>query len=487
MLAFIFGFFTVFSMQGSVISPAEQTLGDTLKLPGKLKITDSTGHFISVNRIFIIGNRVTRDRIILRELSFKPGDIVYSGDLASLIDLDKKKLFNTRLFNTVEIRTLEAEPNKIDLLVDLKERWYTFPSPIFELSDRNFNEWWQNYNHSFKRVYYGLRLYQFNMRGRNETLRLHAQGGFQRRFDIQYRIPYIDLNQKQGLSFDYSYLETKNVAYRTVNHKYQFLQADHILRSDHVAGVTYNYRRSFYKTHSLRLEYRNISVQDTVKTANPNFIRGETATRQIYTFLTYQFNADHRDYIAYPLKGYALSASISKVGLGARDDVNKVEATFVYSRHFPLPKKFNLSNNFNVYWSNPTSLSYLNYGVLGLRKQFVRGYEVYVIEGPWYFLNKTTFKKLIFTDVFHWNFMPIEQFRHIPISIYMKTYADFGYVRNYPYYEKLNQNTLLSDKLLSGGGFGLDVVGAYDLVMRFEYSFNGLGQHGFFFNLKKEF
>ena len=122
-----------------------------------------------INRVFIIGNRLTRDQIILRELSLRKGDLIYSLDLPEIIDLDKKKLINTRLFNTVEIRTMELEENKIDVLIDLSERWYTFPSPIFELSDRNFNEWWTNYNHDFKRVNYGLRLYQFNMRGRNET------------------------------------------------------------------------------------------------------------------------------------------------------------------------------------------------------------------------------------------------------------------------------------------------------------------------------
>jgi hypothetical protein len=51
----------------------------------------------------------------------------------------------------------------------------------------------------------------------------------------------------------------------------------------------------------------------------------------------------------------------------------------------------------------------------------------------------------------------------------------------------MHMNTLLTNKLLTGAGFGFDVVGSYDVVLRFEYSFNGLGQHGFFFNLKKEF
>jgi hypothetical protein len=52
---------------------------------------------------------------------------------------------------------------RLILLVDVNERWYTFPVPIFELSDRNFNEWWQNYNHDFRRVNYGLRLYQVQL------------------------------------------------------------------------------------------------------------------------------------------------------------------------------------------------------------------------------------------------------------------------------------------------------------------------------------
>jgi hypothetical protein len=83
--------------------------------------------------------------------------------------------------------------------------------------------------------------------------------------------------------------------------------------------------------------------------------------------------------------------------------------------------------------------------------------------------------------------MPIRQFRHVPISIYLKTYADLGYVRNYPYYEEQQFNTRLSDKLLFGTGFGADIVGFYDIVLRFEYSFNAEGEHGFFFHVKREF
>jgi hypothetical protein len=137
--------------------------------------------------------------------------------------------------------------------------------------------------------------------------------------------------------------------------------------------------------------------------------------------------------------------------------------------------------------STPDKLAYSIYGALGYRKQFVRGYEVYVIEGPWYFLNKTTLKKRIFSRNYRWEAMPIRQFRHIPISIFLKTYADFGYVNNYPYYEKAGYNTLLSNKMISGTGVGIDIVGSYDAVIRFEYSFNSIGGRGLFIHIKREF
>lgn len=488
MLATVIFFFSLFSdSQGLPQNHSNIQYADSLKRKN-VDVNDTTvnSRFLTVSRIFITGNRITRDRIILRELNLKPGDIIYSDDLPGIIDLDRKKLLNTRLFNTVEIRTLELEPFKIDIIIDVHERWFTFPAPIFELADRNFNEWWQNYNHDFRRINYGLRLSQFNMRGRNETLRIIAQTGFQRRLDLSYRFPYIDQKQKHGLSFDFLFAETKNLAYRTLNHKYEFLKNDKFLRSSRMVGITYSYRNSFYQTHAFRYEYFNTDISDTVKSLNPYYLKGET-NHQEYSALSYTFNSDHRDLISYPLKGHQFTINAIKTGLLASDGLNKIEATFSYSKYIDLKKNYYLSNNAVAYVSNPDNLSYINYGVLGLRRQFVRGYELYVIEGPMFFLNKTTFKKLIFTRKYNWNAMPIEQFRHFPISIYLKTYADFAYAKNYPDYENLNVNTRLSDKLLSGTGFGFDVVGSYDMVLRFEYTFNTEGERGFFFHIKREF
>lgn len=460
---------------------------DTVKRSAKVaKLPqDSTARFVTINRIFIIGNDVTRERIIRRELSLREGDIIFSSDLPSVLEVEKKKLINTRLFNTVSIRTLELEKDQFDLLIDLKERWYTFPSPIFDLADRNFNEWWQNYDHDFRRVNYGLRLYRFNMRGRNETLRFIAQFGYLKRFDLSYRIPNLDPAQKHGLAFDFDYSETKNVPYQTVDHKlvYHEFDSDSIHRRTQGIGITYSFRNSFYETHSLKVEYRNNRVSDVILGKNSNFFGDEKRSQQ-YGVVTYSFTSDHRDYIAYPLHGYFFNGYVSKSGLSRSEDLDKIEAFANFAKFFDLKRNFYLSNNTVGYLSGPDKLSYFNYGALGYRKQFVRGYEVYVIEGPAYIMNKTTLKKRLLSRTYHWQAMPFEQFRHIPLSIYLKTYADLGYVKNYDDYKP---GEPLTNKLLSGIGGGIDIIGSYDLVMRFEYTFNVEGQRGFFFHLKKEF
>ncbi|MEJ7644346.1 MAG: POTRA domain-containing protein [Chryseolinea sp.] len=474
----------IFQSSFAVSSNTHTLFSDTLKRPIKNKIpSDTSGRPIRINRILVIGNKVTKEQIVLRELTVKPGDIVYSTELPIIVDLDKKKLINTRLFNTVEIRLLDFGDDVVDLLIDLNERWYTFPAPIFELADRNFNEWWETYDHDFSRVNYGLRLYQYNMRGRNETLRLTAQFGFQRRFEISYRFPYIDKKQKQGLIIDFDFGESKNLAYRTFDHKLDYLRSDDILRVNRGGGLTYTYRKSFYVFHALKIEYRSSSVNDTIETINPRYF-GEGKTSQQFGILSYQFTNDHRDYVGYPLVGHFLNASIFRFGLMGNDDVKKVDINLNFAAFINLNKNFFLSVNTIGLWSSQKDIPYANFTGLGYRKQLVRGYEVFVIEGPFYALNKTTLKYRLFSRTYNFNAMPIRQFRYIPLSIFLKTYGDIGYVKSYPAYDISNR---LSDKAITGIGAGIDIVASYDAVFRFEYSLNGEGERGFFFHIKKEF
>lgn len=489
MLAFIYGvIFSIASSGQPLVVDGTLLFADTVKRSSRAKgfHPDSTGQYLEVNRIIILGNKLTRNSIILRELSLKKGDIINEADLDIVLQKDQRKLFNLRLFNTVTIKPLAMGNGLIDLLVEVDERWYTFPVPIFQLSDRNFNEWWENYNHDFSRVNYGLKLYQFNVWGRNQTLVLTAQFGFQKRFEFQYRIPYIDKNQKQGIIFEMDFVEAKSVADSTINHKLNFFKSEHVLRNSKGIGITYTYRNNFYIHHRLKYEYRQTSIADTLMLRNPNYLGNEKKHQQ-FDALTYEFISDHRDIIAYPLKGYQLYFNFKKSGIGLYKDLNKTEGSLSFSGFLDLKRNYFLSNLAVLYASTPDKLPYYNYGAMGYNRIFVRGYEIYVIEGPQFFLNKTTLKKRIFSRTWQVENSLIPQFNYFPLAIYLKAFTDFGYINNYPVYEDNSLNTLLSNKIIGGAGFGIDIVSAYDVVIRFEYTFTNQAQSGFFFHLKKEF
>lgn len=449
---------------------------------------DSTAtRMLHVDRVLIIGNKVTRQRIINRELTLKPGDSIDARRLDFTLTWDKNKLYNLRLFNTVIVRALDKGNDHIDIFVELTERWYIFPVPIFELSDRNFNEWWNNYKHDLTRVNYGVRIYKNNFRGRNESLRFTAQFGFYRKFDLQYRIPNLDKTQKHGLTFNFDFGAPRNMAYRTVDHRLEFLRQDEVVRETFGAGITYHLRRTFFETHSFSYFYRTTHVVDTVLTLNPNYYYGAKPDQR-FSQVSYYFVSEHRDVVMYPLKGYQFTAYVARSGIFPNEDVNQFELNLTYAFHRPVGKKYFLSNFSSIFWSTPYNQPYSMYDALGYRSLIVRGFENYVVEGPAFAINKTTFKRKIFGKQWTIPKMPIEQFNYFPLAVYIKAFADFGYVENYAYYQEKNLNTRLSNRLLTGGGFGLDFVTVYDLVIRMEYTFTQDDRNGgFFLNARKEF
>jgi hypothetical protein len=120
----------------------------------------------------------------------------------------------------------------------------------------------------------------------------------------------------------------------------------------------------------------------------------------------------------------------------------------------------------------------------GFNNTLVRGYELYTVFAQNYFLNKSTLKKALFKGSTKWKSIPIEQFQYIPYALYFKTYFDISYAKNT---SNLEGNNFLADNMLTGMGFGFDFITMYDFVIRVEYSFNNIGESGFFLNFSSDF
>ena len=93
---------------------------------------------VVIGRIEISGNKVTKEGIILRELTFHEGDTVSRKDMGRLLENNRQNLMNAALFNFAEIDTARAEdnPEATDVHVKVTERWYTWPFPIFQFGDQ---------------------------------------------------------------------------------------------------------------------------------------------------------------------------------------------------------------------------------------------------------------------------------------------------------------------------------------------------------------
>jgi len=107
---------------------------------------------VFIKEILIIGNKKTKSSIILRELPFSRNESVYNLD--SVLIRCKENLMNIGLFNFVDINYIKESPTTALIYISVSERWYLWPMPVFELADRNFNEWAQKKDLS--RTNYGL-------------------------------------------------------------------------------------------------------------------------------------------------------------------------------------------------------------------------------------------------------------------------------------------------------------------------------------------
>ncbi|NMM49139.1 BamA/TamA family outer membrane protein [Marinigracilibium pacificum] len=441
-------------------------------------LNDST---VRIGKVFIVGNKKTKDVIILREMQLIAGETVAVSELKNLLTQDRNNIFNTSLFVTVELRIIPAASGEIDILVQLKERWYTFPTIKFELADRNFSEWWINQGKSLDRVNYGVGLYQYNLRGMDETLSLGLQFGYTREFLLGYNIPYINKGLKTGLETLIFYNDNRNIPYDTRDNMQQFLDSERKIRREFRISETLRIRESIQNTHSFRIAYQNIKIDDTVALENPDyFLNGDTEKQ--FLILTYQFSRDLRDVSAYPLNGFLLAGSINQSGTGlfSNSFQTSLEAEFAKYKH--LGKGYYLSNRISGRASFPPKQPYFVFRGMGYKKEIIRGFELNVIDGQHFILNKSTFKKELFSNQFKLgNWMPIDQFRTVPVALYLKSFFDIGYVDNSLNYGPDNN---LINQVNFGYGLGLDLVTYYDFVMRFEYSFNSEGQNRFFFNIK---
>lgn len=439
-----------------------------------LVTSDTTSKF-TIGHITIIGNKITKERIIYRELTFEKGNTIDTLSLSKIFKRSEENLFNTSLFNSVHISWL-TEASNINVFIILTERWYIFPLPVFEIAERNFNVWWRDKDYS--RVIYGGVLTWNNFRGRNEVLAITARFGYTQRFSFYYSIPYINSGQKSGITLGASYSRNHQSSVNTIGNKILYYKDEELFsKKEYGASIAYTYRPDLYHTHLVETGYRHSSVLDTVvKLNNDYFTSGSSEIN--FSILRYFFKSDHRDIAVYPLKGYYLDFEIVKNGFSfLNDDIDYAYVSGHVKKFWPLEKRLYFGTGVTAKYTAGNNIPYYLSRGLGYGRDFLRGYEFYVMDGQNFVLLKSNLKfELIPKKEFHAGIIPLNKFSTIPYAFYLNLYADGGYVND----ENLDKFNPLNKEWQIGYGAGIDFVTYYDVVLRFEYSLNKLGDSGFF-------
>lgn len=447
----------------------------------KIFTVDAQCNQYSIFDIHIYGNHKTKEKNIRHELLFHENDTVNITDWNQLKLRSKERLEDLELFVDVKIKDTTDAACRTSVEIYVTERWYIYPLVLVELADRNFNEWWDTYDHDWKRINIGLWYYHRNLTGRGDNLLVGYQTGFTHKGSLRYNINGLGKNGKWNAEYNIHLSTEKKVAYRTFQDKLDFYYSDRINRRRFFTGVTLSYRPRLNQKHVFDATFHQYSISDRLQELNTDYI-SSSGTEQNFLTLYYAFEINNRDSKVYPKIGYNFRNEILRIGILPKDAIHLTSLKSNLNIYTPLAKNIYFGAGYTYrHLISDERPSYYLYRALGYKEEFVRGYQLYVIDGEKYFLNRNNLKYRFFNRKIS---LPIQhqRFKNIPVQLYLKGLLDVGYVwTQQPYqYNKLN------NKPLYGYGIGLDIESIYSIVVRFEYSVNSMNEKALYLHFKTD-
>ncbi len=433
---------------------------------------------IFIKNIEIQGNKKTKEAIILRELLFKKGERYPLKEWPVIKEKSRENLINTSLFHSAAISLDNGGDDSVTVNIKVVERWYLWPVPQVDIQERNFNVWWQT--KSFERLSAGVFLTKENFRGRMEELMLLFMVGYNKQLGVAYDAPYINKKKTFGLGAEVIWSSRHEVNSATYDDKQVYYKDEQSpVRSDLLAAIHFRYRKNYYLSHLLQLRFHKYYFADSLIEKAPLYSWKDLKELPFFG-LYYKIKLDHRDYKPYPLKGYYADLEVFNDGWGLLNNSGMSLWDFktTLRKYWTLSDRFYFAAGFIGKISNHGIAPYVLHRSLGYGRDFVRGFEYYVVDGSGYAVAKSNIKwAVVQRKSVKVNFIKTEKFNTIPYAFYLNFFADAGYVSRDALSDVSNA---LPGKVLYSFGLGLDFSTYYDKVMRFEVALNSLGEPGFY-------
>ncbi len=400
---------------------------------------DLYNQIYTVDTIIISGNNLTDDDIILRELTFKIGDLV---NYKTLI-YNSERIYSLGLFTSVKV--FSEKVNRLDAIIILvEESWYIWPIPLLEINDKKDNK-----------LSYGFDLLIRNFRGRNEEIRGRMLLGFDPRFSVSYYNPWLIHKENISLLLEASYQKMKNKSIFARD-----IYGGDFEQSFSAANIVVGKRLDLFQTIRLRTAYYYIE--------SPIYIPGisvsnERIDRVLAVGSSYTY--DTRDLAQFPKEGIFLNADLLFKGLTI-NGINYRIFSLDYRQYEKIYEELITKWRTSIRLSGGKSIPYYDYSYLGYGQR-VRGHTYREREGHHLLISGI---ELAYPLVKDWQIsfdLPIipKELLSYRVALYLQLFGDTGAT----FYRK---NKFSFNQFDTGFGLGFTLlVLPYNLI-RVEYAFN---------------
>ena len=301
---------------------------------------------IVIDSIQVTGNEITKEFVILRELTIAVGDTL-TPEIASY---DRERIYSLRIFNEVELKPFTYQEKNI-LLIVVEESWYIYPIPIVFLKDKDWDK-----------ISYGMSLSWLNFRGRNERITGIATFGYDPSFGFTYFNPNLAYNQNLNLQTSAAYTTATNRSAQA-----EELYGNQFEQETFISRVQFGKRFGNY--HWL---YLNTGF-DYIET--PFYIEGINASnsridRTLITGLSYVY--DTRDLTIYATEGIYTDIGVEYKGFGI-DDISYYVADIDFREYRKFFNKFTAKWRIAARHTAGELVPYYDYSYIGYGDR-IRGY-----------------------------------------------------------------------------------------------------------------
>ncbi len=421
----------------------------------------------SVHFILIEGLKRTQLKTVYREINFNGEFPFFVND--SLLNRWEKRLSSLNLFTDVELRKISDS-----LIILVTEEFYFWINPEGGFADRNFRNWLSD--PKLDRLYLGGDFIFYNLFGLNHTLTFTMVGGFNQQLGFEYEWPNNKFGDGWLGKIEFNYSRNREIWASTKDNRVLYLKTEPNYAQEIYSGALKMTKKiSYEKGLEFNYTFDQYSIDKSVLNFNSNYIGG--SNKLSLNSLNIGYIYDSRDQKHYPVSGseFRLFGEL-QYSVSNSNQQNLLKTIMLKWRNFiPLNRLYSIGTVIQGQYKFG-NLNYLQSRQLGYTNDYIRGYELYVIDGNGFILSKVSLRREIMNKKLNVKSLPwSKNYAKMPLQSWITFFCDYARVLNFSQNQVENGNTLAQTNLNSLG-ISVDILAYYDLLSRFDIARNRLGQ-----------